>query len=302
MYHLNLPETTWCNRAIKKEYFFTRTITSPLLRKIYDEQIKMATWRNKLSRDTMRVIADGAFSELQVFDIALTSRSLDKRLLFQIDRCVPYYVFHILNYSGKYRAWIASKREDNDGKIRVKNYQCTSWLDDRGLDFSFEGATIGDIYFSLRNQVEAKRKEKTENPERRKERLDFMKYCQTTKMARSYKPTLILATLRAGGSITVEQAAAFFVKFYQERKAAGLKPEAGPCVYADEPDNWRAVRDNLIRNPVNALLHSGFFEYDEENEVFSFTNDIYDALTIEEIDEISDLCDYRLQRYFKNMT
>ena len=299
MYNLNLPETTEFNRLIPKKKFFVHTITAPTLRDIYDEQIEKVIWCNKMSPDTINVIANGGFNELEVFDISLKSRSLDKRLLHQMDKGIPYYIFHVLNYDGKYQAWIANKRNYN-GKIKVENYFRTLWLSEQEFEFSFNGTTIDSIYSNLKEQVEEKRKRKIIKSEQLEECSAFMHYFRTMKMSRSYKPVLILATLQGGGSITVEQAAYFFVKFYQNRKLASLKPEVGNCIYADEPDNLKAIHYNLIHNPIDALCHSGFFEYDAENKIFSFSNDIYDGLTLDEVEEIGNVCNIRLQKYFKD--
>lgn len=301
MYDLQLPESTAFNKVIPKNKIFVHTISSPLLREIYDEQIETIIWRNKLSAETFNVKVENGFSELEIFDIAMKTRSVDKRLLRQIDKGIPYYIFHVLNYEDRYQAWIANKR-DFSGKIKVENYLRTLWLDERDFRFSFDGGTIQSIYNNLKEQVEEKRKRKIIKAEQLEECNAFMDYFRKMKMTRSYKPVLILATIQAGGSITVEQAAHFFVKFYHNRKLSGLKPEVGNCIYADDPDNIKGIKYNLIHNPVDALCHSGFFEYDTENQVFSFSNDIYDGLTLDEIDEIGRLCNIRLKNYFKDIT
>lgn len=300
MYDLHLPESTAFNKVIPKDKIFLHTISSQTLREIYDEQIETITWRNKLSAETFDVKAENGFSELEVFDIGMKTRSVDKRLLRQIDKGIPYYIFHILNYEDRYQAWIANKR-DFSGKIKVENYIRTLWLGESDFRFSFEGGTIQGIYNNLREQVEEKRKRKIVKAEQIEECNAFMDYFRTMKMTRSYKPVLILAAMQAGGSITVEQAVHFFVRFYHDRKLAGLKAEAGNCIYADDPDNIKGIKYNLIHNPIKALCSSGFFEYDAENQVFSFANDIYDGLTLDEIDEIGYLCNIRLKNYFQNV-
>lgn len=300
MYNLDLPVATAFNKPIPKEKLFLHTISSSRLREIFDEQIESVIWSNKLSPNTLVLKAENGFSELEVFDISLKSRCLDKRLLNQMDKGIPYYIFHVLNYEDKYQAWIANKRSYN-GKIKVENYTRTLWLDEKDFGFSFVGTSIDSIYCSLREQIEHKRKRRIVKAEQLEECDAFMRYFRTMKMTRSYKPVLILATLEAGGSVTVEQASYFFVKFYQNRKLAGLKPEFGNCIYADEPDNIRAIQYNLIHNPIDALCHSGFFQFDSDNEIFSFSNDIYDGLTLDEIEEISNVCNIRLKQYFKEI-
>ena len=300
MYNLDLPVATAFNKPIPKEKLFLHTISSSRLREIYDEQIESVVWSNKLSMETLEIKVENGFNELEVFDISLKSRCLDKRLLNQMDKGIPYYIFHVLNYEDKYQAWIANKRSYN-GKIKVENYIRTFWLDEKEFSFTFVGTSIDSIYCSLREQIENKRKRRIVKAEQLEECDAFMRYFRTMKMTRSYKPVLILATLESGGSITVEQASYFFVKFYQNRKLAGLKPEFGNCIYTDEPDNIRAIQYNLIHNPIDALCHSGFFKYDSDNEIFSFSDDIYDGLTLDEIEEISNVCNIRLKQYFKEI-
>lgn len=297
MYDLKLPKSTEFNRVIPKNKIFLYTVYSQTLRDIYDEQIDTITWKNKLSEETFDIIPDNVFSEIEVFDIAMKTGSIDKRLLRQIDKGIPYYIFHVLNHENRYQAWIANKRDFN-GKIKVENYIRTNWLDEQDFAFSFNGGTVQNVYSNLKEQVEAKRRRKIVKEEQLEECSAFMNYFRTTKMTRSYKPVLILAAIQAGGSITVDQAADFFVRFYKDRKARGLKPETGNCIYADDPDNIKAIKYNIIRNPVAALCNSGFFKYDPENQVFSFANDIYDGLTLDEIDEIGNRCHERLKDYF----
>ena len=300
MYNLYLPISTTFNKPIPKEKILLHTITASHLREIYDQQVASVVWCNKLSAETLDIKAENGFGELEVFDIRLKGRCLDKRLLCQMDKGIPYYIFHILNYDNKYQAWIANKRNYN-GKIKVDNYYRTLWLNENEFCFSFDGASIGSIYNNLREQIETKRRRRVLKSEQLEECSAFMHYFRTMKMTRSYKPVLILATLEAGGSVTVEQAAYFFVKFYQKRKQAGLSPEYGNCIYADEPDNLKAIHYNLIHNPIDALCHSGFFEYDSDNRIFSFANDIYDGLTLDEIEEIANVCNIRLQKYFNDI-
>lgn len=299
MFDFDLPSSTVYNRIIPKNKFYLHTLSSPNLRSLFDEQINRITWCNKISSETLDIQSDSYFKELEIFDINLNGRSFDKRLLQQIDKGVPYYIFHIVNNEDRYQAWIANKRNYN-GKIKVENYSKTHWLSENEFQFSFAGSSLQTIYSSLQEQIECKRKRKIVRAEQIESCNAFMNYFRTMKMSRSYKPVLILATIQSGGSITVEQAAAFFVKFYHNRKLRGLKAEVGNCIYADEPENFKAISYNLIHNPIDALCHSGFFEYDAENQLFSFSNDIYDGLTLDEIEEIANVCHIRLTKYFKD--
>ena len=77
MYDLKLPKSTEFNRVIPKNKIFLYTVYSQTLRDIYDEQIDTVTWKNKLSEETFDIISDNAFSEIEVFDIAMKTGSID---------------------------------------------------------------------------------------------------------------------------------------------------------------------------------------------------------------------------------
>ncbi len=300
MYDLKLPATTAFNKQIPMEKLFLFAVTGQAQQEIYKQQIDHVTWCNKLSSETIDIKCSNSFSELEVFEIGLKEHSLDKRILRQIDKGIPYYIFHVVCHDEMYQAWIANKRNYN-GKIKVENYLRTNWHKDTDFTFSFKAPTIDKVYDTLCEQIMHKRRSKLKNTDRVKECSAFMSYFRTMKMTRSYKPVLILALLQEGGSITVEQAASYFVKFYQKRKDAGLKPEVGNCIYADEPENKKAINYNLIHNPIDALCHSNFFEYNAKEKVLTFSDEIYDGLTLDDIDEIGKVCDLRLRDYYKNI-
>ena len=59
---------------------------------------------------------------------------------------------------------------------------------------------------------------------------------------------------------------------------------------------------NVIVNPINALMNSGLFEYDDVNRLFYIKSEIYDSLTLVLVDKIERICKARLSDYFKNIT
>ena len=120
-------------------------------------------------------------------------------------------------------------------------------------------------------------------------------------MTRSYKPVLIIAALQNGGQISVSNAANYFKWFYTDRQSRGLPIESGTCVYSDPGASDKDIETNLIKNPVSALCESGrdFFTYDSENRIFMLKPEIYDGLTVDEIDMIISTCKMRITEYFK---
>lgn len=297
---LGLPESTEFNRTIPKKTLFTKAILTDSMRSIYESQVTRIIWRNKLSNATYPLYSDAATgSELELFEIQTKGKKLDKRLLRSIDRSIPYYIFHVVNYGDMRQAWIAKKRSSRRS-MRIENYYHTTWMPETEFQFEFTGNTPKATLNNLIDQLDAQR---SRLPSEQLEQCNaFMAYFRDMKMSRSYKPVLVMATIQNGGSITLEKAAIQFTRFYQGRAERGLPTENGYCVYCDKEAPLSKVCTNLVTMPITALCNSGYFTYDKLTRVFSFADDLYDNLTLEEIDEIVSICKMRLDRYFDRIT
>ena len=294
---LNLPAETEVNREIHPSKLFRYALQNTSTRSKYRSQIEKIYWRNKLSVDNYLIEADGIFPEVEIFETFTVEKTIDKRLLHAIDRAIPYYIFHVLTWQDQKQALIAEKSLRGN-RITVDNYYRSCWMSENQFLFSFQEKTVEKLYRSLQQQVKDKRNRKILLLQEIEEGNAFIQYFRTMHMVRSYKPVLMLALLEHGGSITIEQAANYFIHFYQNRRKKGLQPEFGYCIYADEHASLKSVYSNLIRNPVAALCRSGFFQYSESDMTLSILPEIYDALTINELDEIIHSCLMRLTEYF----
>lgn len=294
---LDLPVETEVNREIHASKLFQYALHNASARRKYRSQIDKIYWRNKLSVDNYLIKAEGKFPEVEIFETYTVEKTIDKRLLQTIDKAIPYYIFHVLTWQDQKQALIAEKTMRGN-KITVDNYYRSCWMSENQFLFSFKEKTVEKLYRSLQQQVKEKRNRKLLLAQEIEEGNAFIQYFRTMRMTRSYKPVLMLALLEQGGSITIEQAAEYFIHFYQSRRRKGLQPEFGYCIYADEGASLKSVYSNLIQNPVAALCNSGFFRYSENDRTLSILPEIYDALTINEIDEIIQSCLMRLTEYF----
>ena len=294
---LDLPAETEVNREIHTNKLFLYAFQKASTRSKYRAQIDKIYWRNKLSADNFLIIADGKFPEIEILETYTVEKTIDKRLLQAIDKAIPYYVFHVLTWNDQKQALIAEKNM-RGSKITIDNYYRSCWMSEEQFLFSFQENTVEKLYRSLQQQVRDKRSKKILLAREIEEGNAFIQYFRTMHMSRSYKPVLMLALLEHGGSITIDQAANYFINFYQSRRKKGLQPEFGYCVYADESASLKSVYSNLIKNPVAALCRSGFFTYSESDMTLSILPEIYDALTINELDEIIHSCLIRLTEYF----
>ena len=292
---MNLPRETDVNIQIPQSVVFLRVIRRPSYQVLYNEQVNALWWRNKLTTDTYHIERTGVFTELEVFETKVGFKSLDKRLLREIDRAIPYYILHVLSYKDSYQMFLADKRM-RGGNVRVENYTRSGWLQSDELKLDFKGKTLDSLYENLRLQI---RNEKAATPIQKEESSEFMRYFQKMAMTRAYKPILIMAALRNGGQITVQDACSFFKRYYAQRIRNGLPIEKGKCVYSDVNASDKEIEGNLVRNPVAALCASGFFQYDAGARIFSLKSEIYDGLTVDDIDSIIRICQTRLNDYFE---
>lgn len=132
---------------------------------------------------------------------------------------------------------------------------------------------------------------------------DLLEYCRTMKMSYSYKPVLILALLHAGdkrGTISINKATQYFRTYYNDRRAKGLPAEKKKCIYQRSDITDQQIEGNIISNPVRALVESGFFFYNEENEVFSVSPEIWSAIDRKYKAALTRICNQKLKEYFKD--
>lgn len=152
---IGLPAKTEFNRNIPKQKFYENTEISPSLKRVFVEQVKSIYWKNKISASTTNLAAGKNVTELQVFEIKLKSPVLDDSLLRHIDMNVPYHILFILEYQGKYQAWIGYKEAAASGKaaFKVNSYYHTDWLEEEQLPLKLEGLSVDDVYENFVRQI-----------------------------------------------------------------------------------------------------------------------------------------------------
>lgn len=152
---LNLPKTTEFNRRIPKQKFYENMDFSPALKKIFVEQVKIIYWRNKIAATTTNLAAGTDVTELEVFEVRLSSPVLDDSLLRQIDKEIPYHILFLLEYQGKYQAWIGYKEAAASGNkaFKVNGYYHTEWLAEDELPLKLEGLNVDVVYENFVRQI-----------------------------------------------------------------------------------------------------------------------------------------------------
>ncbi len=152
---IELPKTTEFNKRIPKQKFYENIDVSPALKKVFVEQVKTIYWKNKIAASTTNLATGTDVMELEVFEIHLNSPALDDSLLRQIDKEIPYHILFLLEYHGKYQAWIGYKEAAISGNkaFKVNGYYHTEWLAEDELPLKLEGLNVDAVYENFVRQI-----------------------------------------------------------------------------------------------------------------------------------------------------
>ena len=152
---IGLPKTTEFNKRIPKQKFYENMDISPALKRVFVEQVRIIYWNNKIAASTTNLAAGTDVTELEVFEIRLNRPVLDDSLLRQIDKEIPYHILFLLEYKGKYQAWIGYKEAAASGNkaFKVNGYYHTEWLAEEELPLKLEGLNVDAVYENFVRQI-----------------------------------------------------------------------------------------------------------------------------------------------------
>ena len=151
---LGLPKSTEFNRRIPKQKFYENIDVSPALKRVFVEQIKIIYWRYKIAPSTVNLASGDTVTEIEVFEIKLTSQMQPEPVLRQIDRAIPYHIVFLLEYEGKYQAWTAFKEASAGANaFKVHSYYHTDWLPEEELPLKLEGLNMDKVYENFVRQI-----------------------------------------------------------------------------------------------------------------------------------------------------
>lgn len=149
---LDLAKSTEFNERIPKQKFYENMDVTSELKKKFAEQIRIIYWKKKIASTTINLEKGRNIAEIEVFELKLNTMQFDENILLQIDKGIPYHILFLLEYEGKYQAWIGYKEID-DKKIRVSQYYHTQWLDEKSLPCKMEGLDMDSVYENFVRQI-----------------------------------------------------------------------------------------------------------------------------------------------------
>ena len=140
---LGLPHSTEVNRRVAKEKLYQNAALAPQTREMIKDQIDSVFWRNKLADSTMAISAGETVAEIQIFEIQLRQRELDKRVLPAIAKAIPYKILFILVFGDEAQVWIEASG----------TFYNTDWQPLGGFMLKFDGLNLDAVYENLARQI-----------------------------------------------------------------------------------------------------------------------------------------------------
>ena len=140
---LGLPRSTEVNRRVAKEKLYANAPLTPQVRSMIRDQIESVIWRNKLADSTIGINAGEVVIEIQVFEIRLRQRELDKRILLAIAKAIPYKILFIITFGEEAQAWMEA----------AGTFYHTPWVPLEGLTLKFQGLNLDAVYENLVRQI-----------------------------------------------------------------------------------------------------------------------------------------------------
>ncbi len=139
----SLPGSTVVNRRVAKERIYANANLSSQTRDMIKEQIEAIIWRNKLAESTLAISMGKDIREIQVFELQLRQKELDKRVLSAIAGAIPYKIVFVLVFGGEAQAWM-----EVSGTFYGSNWQPLE-----KFALTLEGLNLDTVYANLARQI-----------------------------------------------------------------------------------------------------------------------------------------------------
>lgn len=153
---LSFPSSTAFERRIPKQKFYQNLEVPAEVKRLFIEQIKLITWANKLSAQTMNLAPGQTVQEIEVFSIRMAGDALDSRVLNLMDKQIPYHLLFVLERpDGKCQLSVTYKEAGQSGASAFQlrqNYR-SDWLPAEGLTLNLTALNMDALYESIVRQI-----------------------------------------------------------------------------------------------------------------------------------------------------
>ena len=142
---LSFPTSTLFERRIPKQKFYQNLDVTAEVKRLFIEQIKLITWANKLSAQTMNLAPGQTVQEIEVFRIRMAGDVLDSRVLNLMDKQIPYHLLFVLERSdGKCQLSVTYKEASQSGgsAFQLRQNYRTVWQTPEALTLNLRALSL----------------------------------------------------------------------------------------------------------------------------------------------------------------
>ena len=140
---VNFPPSTIVDRRVPKQSFYDNLSINPGVKRAFVDQISLIIWRNKLAESTLAISAGKDIREIQVFELQLRQKELDRRVLSAIAGAIPYKIVFVLVFDGEAQAWMEV----------CGTFYCGDWKPLKEFVLKLEGLNLDVVFANLARQI-----------------------------------------------------------------------------------------------------------------------------------------------------
>lgn len=130
----------------------------------------------------------------------------------------------------------------------------------------------------------------------------FMDMVRQMDMSYSYKPVLIKAILRnadSAGRVKIDDIVAYFKYFYESRRNSGLTVEKPNSIFAKGGYTDKEAANNILSNPFKRFQDMQMLRHTKTLGIIEVEPTVWKNLTDNEKEEILQICDDKLEKYYQ---
>lgn len=151
---LNLPQSTVFGKRIPKQKFYEHLDVIPELKRAFTEQLKLVTWANKLSPQTLNLAPGKTVQEIEVFQLKLTGQELDDRALEAMDKQIPYHlIFLLVRPDGTEKLKVHYKEAQPGGGFLLRKSYETDWTPPGKLNLPCMALDMDALYEAMVREI-----------------------------------------------------------------------------------------------------------------------------------------------------
>lgn len=153
---LCLPKETVFGRRIPKQKFYEHLNVDLRTKQLFVDQIKLITWANKLSPETMNIAPGQMVQEIELFRLTLQGAELNRQVLFLMDKQIPYHILFLLERpDGSICLHVTYKEASQSGSnaFQLKQSYHTEWMQPEDLSLNLTALDMDALYESIVRQI-----------------------------------------------------------------------------------------------------------------------------------------------------